>query len=153
MTLSRRALILSSTAVVLVLAGCGQQAAAKLAMKVYKDPECGCCGAWVEHLKAAGFEVAVEPRVDLAQLKKELGVPDDLTSCHTGIIAGYAIEGHVPAEDIKRFLAAKPDAKGLAVPGMPVNSPGMEMPGAPGEHYTVWQFDTAGKRTAFSVHG
>jgi hypothetical protein len=86
-------------------------------------------------------------------LKATLGVPGDLASCHTGVVAGYAIEGHVPAADIKRLLKQKPKAKGLAVPGMPINSPGMEVPGEPNERYTVWLFQADGKRTAFAEHG
>ena len=154
MNVTRRTTILSAAAAALACATSARaETAGKLAMKVYKDPECGCCGAWVDHLKAAGFAVTVEPRADLSQLKKQLGVPDDLTSCHTGVIDGYAIEGHVPAADIKRFVAAHPKAKGLAVPGMPANSPGMEMEGEPNERYTVWQFTADGKRSAFAVHG
>ena len=128
-------------------------APAALSIKVYKDPECGCCGAWVDHLKAAGFNTTVEPRADLSALNKSLGVPDDLTSCHTGVIEGYAITGHVPAGDIKRLIASRPRGKGLAVPGMPTNSPGMEIPGQPNERYTVWLFQADGKRTAFATHG
>jgi hypothetical protein len=152
MRLTRRALILSSAAIV-GFATAATSKTSPLAMKVYKDPACDCCGAWVDHLKAAGFQIEVEERADLADLKKSLGVPDDLTSCHTGVIDGYAIEGHVPAADVKRFVAARPKAKGLAVPGMPINSPGMEIPGEPNERYTVWQFEASGKRTAFAVHG
>jgi hypothetical protein len=124
-----------------------------LSIKVYKDPACGCCGAWVDHLKAADFKTTVERRADLSALNKSLGVPDDLTSCHTGVIEGYAITGHVPAGDIKRLIASRPRGKGLAVPGMPTNSPGMEMPGQPNERYTVWLFQADGKRTAFATHG
>jgi hypothetical protein len=124
-----------------------------LSIKVYEDPQCGCCGAWVDHLKAAGFKTTVERRTDLNTLNKSLGVPDDLTSCHTGVIEGYAITGHVPASDIKRLIASRPRGKGLAVPGMPTNSPGMEMPGEANERYTVWLFQADGKRTAFATHG
>ena len=153
MNVTRRMTILSAAAAMACAVPARAETAGKLAMKVYKDPECGCCGAWVDHLKAAGFGVTVEARADLSQLKKQLGVPDDLTSCHTGVIDAYAIEGHVPAADIKRFVAAHPKAKGLAVPGMPANSPGMEMEGEPNERYTVWQFTADGKRSAFAEHG
>jgi hypothetical protein len=124
-----------------------------LAIKVYKDPTCGCCTAWVDRLRSAGFVAEVEARDDLAALKTSLGVPDDLTSCHTGVINGYAIEGHVPPADIKKLIATRPVARGLAVPGMPANSPGMEVDGAPNERYTVWLFQVDGKRTAFAQHG
>jgi hypothetical protein len=104
-------------------------------------------------LTAAGFDVSVEARDDMDALKTQLGVPDDLTSCHTGVVAGYAIEGHVPPADIKRLVAAKSKGKGLAVPGMPINSPGMEVPGEADEAYTVWLFQKDGTRTAFARHG
>ena len=125
----------------------------RLAIKVYKDPSCGCCGAWVDHLKAEGFAPTVEPRQDLADIKALLAVPADLASCHTGVIQGYAIEGHVPAADIKRLLKKKPKAAGLAVPGMPINSPGMEVPGQASDRYTVWLFTKDGRRKAYATHG
>lgn len=96
---------------------------------VYKSPTCGCCGKWVEHMQAAGFKVDVENRRDLAPIKAELGVPPGLQSCHTARVGGYIIEGHVPADLVQRLLDEKPDIKGLAVPGMPMGSPGMEGPG------------------------
>lgn len=157
---SRRALILlSGVASIIGLAGrtiaapAPAPAPAPLSIKVYKDPDCTCCGAWVDRLAAAGFKTTVEPRVDLNDLNKSLGVPDDLTSCHTGVVDGYAITGHVPADDIKGLIASRPKAKGLAVPGMPVNSPGMEMPGEANERYTVFLFQADGKRTSFAEHG
>ena len=153
MSLTRRALVLSSAATAALTASACSKSEAQLAIKVYKITECTCCGAWVDHLKAAGFKAEIEARDDLPQMDKSLGIPDDLTSCHTGVIAGYVIVGHVPAEDIKRFLALAPKAKGLAVPGMPTNSPGMEVAGEPIERYTVWQFEANGNRTAFAVHG
>jgi hypothetical protein len=124
-----------------------------MSIKVYKDPSCGCCTAWVEHLRRAGFMATIEPRDDINDLKEQLGVPSDLTSCHTGVINGYVIEGHVPAADIKRLVASRAVAKGLSVPGMPMNSPGMEVAGEPNERYTVWLFQADGKRTAFAQHG
>jgi hypothetical protein len=96
---------------------------------VAKSPTCGCCGAWVDHMRAAGFEVRVEDMSDeaLAALKQRLGLLPEQTSCHTAQVDGYFIEGHVPADDVRRLLAERPDARGLAVPGMPAGSPGMEM--------------------------
>ncbi|MBL8588965.1 MAG: DUF411 domain-containing protein [Methylobacteriaceae bacterium] len=110
------------------------------AMLVYKDPDCGCCGAWVEHLRAAGFsvEVQVEPRMNL--VKARLRVPAALASCHTAQIDGYVVEGHVPAEAIDRLLAGRPKLAGLAVPGMPVGSPGMEVDGLKPEPFAVMGF-------------
>ena len=149
--LVRRHLLLTGAAL-LALAP-SRAATPPIAIKVYKDPSCGCCTAWVERLEAAGFKATVEESADMAAIKTKLSVPDDLTSCHTGFVAGYAIEGHVPPADIKRLLKEMPKAAGLAVPGMPVNSPGMEVADAPHERYTVWLFSSDGKRTAFAKHG
>jgi len=102
---------------------------ANLSIKVYKSPTCGCCANWIEHLRAAGFQVEVEDSDAMAMVKAEAGVPAALQSCHTAMIDDYFFEGHVPAETIVRFMEERPDAKGLAVPGMPVGSPGMEMGG------------------------
>ena len=111
---------------------------------VSKDPYCGCCAGWADHLRTAGFPVEVVEAADLAPLKARLGVPHDLMACHTAEIEGYVIEGHVPAAAIQRLLAEKPQAKGLAVPGMPVGSPGMG--GSPPEEYTVFLFGSFGQR-------
>ncbi|GAB3478504.1 DUF411 domain-containing protein [Polaromonas eurypsychrophila] len=96
-------------------------------VEVWKDPNCGCCKEWVDHLQANGFQVKVYDSGN-AQARKRLGIPEQLGSCHTASISGYAIEGHVPAADIHRLLKEKPRAVGLAVPGMPVGSPGMDAP-------------------------
>lgn len=149
--IDRRHLLLAGAALLATSPAHASKSA--LAIKVYKDASCGCCTAWVEHLTAAGFTATVDESADMAAIKAKLGVPDDLTSCHTGVIAGYAIEGHVPAADIKRLLKEKPKALGIAVPAMPVNSPGMEVEGAPNERYTVWLFTKDGKRSAFAKHG
>jgi len=118
---------------------------------VYKTPSCGCCTAWADHLRANGFTVTVEEMQDLKLLKTRLGVPDDLESCHTATVGGYFVEGHVPASDVRRLLAEKPVAKGIAVPGMPVGSPGMER-GDQRDPYQVIQFGDDG-RTVFATHG
>jgi hypothetical protein len=117
----------------------------KEVITVHKDPTCGCCSGWVEHLQKAGFGTKVLDTKDIDAVKKRLGVPDDLAACHTAEVSGYVIEGHVPAAALKRFLAEKPDAKGLAVPGMPIGSPGME--GGRPELYEVVLFGPAGRRT------
>ena len=96
-------------------------------LQVWKDPNCGCCGDWVKHLQASGFLVQVIDTGNVAA-RKRLGMPDALGSCHTARVGGYVIEGHVPAADILRLLRDKPDALGLAVPGMPIGSPGMDGP-------------------------
>ena len=117
---------------------------------VYRLPSCGCCEKWVDHLRESGFSVNIESREDLQQIKTQLGIPDDLQSCHTALVDGYVIEGHVPAEDIHKLLETRPNAKGLAVPGMPVGSPGMEM-GTHKDPYQVILFG-AEKRSVFAIH-
>jgi hypothetical protein len=117
---------------------------------VYKDPDCGCCKAWVEYMKKHGYRVDVKDTRDLAQIKTNLGVPAALGGCHTALIGGYIIEGHVPAEDIARLLKQKPKIAGLAVPGMPAGSPGME--GPPPVHYQVIAFERSGKTSVFANH-
>lgn len=104
--------------------GGATQAAAVI--EVHQDPSCGCCSAWVEHLQAEGFEVRQHKTQDLRSVKIEHGVTPELASCHTALVEGYVIEGHVPAADIQRLLEEKPDVAGLTVPGMPHGSPGME---------------------------
>lgn len=106
-------------------------------MTVTRDPSCGCCGEWVEHVRAAGIPVDVVEVENVVPLKTRLGVPEALMSCHTAEIGGYVVEGHVPAEAIKRLLAERPKAIGLAVAGMPVGSPGMEVPGQPPQSYEI----------------
>lgn len=96
-------------------------------MIVYHDPNCGCCGKWADHMRANGFAVETVPTRDMSRIKLDLGVPRNLPSCHTAVVGDYVIEGHVPAEDVKRLLVEQPDAAGLSVPGMPLGSPGMEM--------------------------
>jgi hypothetical protein len=115
-------------------------------MTVHKDPNCGCCTAWADKLTAAGFDLEVRENLAMNRLKARLGVPQRLASCHTAEIAGYVIEGHVPSAEIVRLLTERPAAKGLAVPGMPLNSPGMEVPGASDEEYDVVLFGPTGDR-------
>lgn len=110
---------------------------------VYKSPTCGCCSAWVEHLEQNGLSVEVHNRNDMEQVKDQLGVPTRLRSCHTAIAGDYLIEGHVPADLIHRGLKEKPAVMGLAVPGMPMGSPGME--GARKDGYAVLTFSRDGK--------
>ncbi len=98
-------------------------------VKVYKSPNCGCCTSWSEVLEKDGFNITTEKRSDMQSVKDTLEIPVLLRSCHTGMVEGYVIEGHVPASDIRRLLKERPDIKGLAVPGMPVGTPGMEQGG------------------------
>ena len=111
---------------------------------VHKDPSCGCCSGWAEHLRKAEFPVKTIDTAGLSAVKERLGVPRELYACHTAEVAGYAIEGHVPAVALIRLLAEKPDAIGLAVPGMPIGSPGME--GGEPETYDVILFGKSGQR-------
>jgi hypothetical protein len=127
----------------LVTAGASAAFAAEPVVSVSKDPNCGCCGDWVEHLRQSGFAVEVRNVSDLNRVKARLGVPSDLAACHTAQVLGYVIEGHVPAAALRRLLKEKPNAKGLAVKGMPVGSPGMEVPNAPPEEYDVILFGPA----------
>jgi hypothetical protein len=120
-------------------------AATEPLVTVHRDPNCGCCSSWVQHLQKAGFPTKVLDTADLEAVKTRLGVPDDLAACHTAEASGYIIEGHVPAVALKRLLAEKPDATGLAVPGMPIGSPGME--GAAPEPYDVVLFGPNARRT------
>ncbi len=113
-------------------------------VRVFKSPLCGCCTDWIAHMRAEGFQVEVVDTDDLATVKAALGVPAALGSCHTAEIGDYIVEGHVPAADIKTFLAEASDARGLAVPGMPVGSPGMEVAGRPADPYDVIEFGAAG---------
>ena len=113
---------------------------------VTKDPSCGCCGNWVTHLKQAGFPVEVTDSAEVNRLKVRLGVPKALASCHTAEVDGYVVEGHVPALAIKRLLAERPKGRGLAVPGMPVGSPGMEVEGMEPGNYEVILFGAEGQR-------
>lgn len=120
---------------------------------VSRDPSCGCCGNWVEHLKQSGFPVDVIETAEISRVKARLGVPLELSSCHTAEVGGYAIEGHVPAGAIKRLLAEKPQGTGLAVPGMPVGSPGMEVEGMAPQTYDVVLFGPSDRRTFARYRG
>ena len=111
---------------------------------VYKSPWCGCCTGWVDHMKENGFSVKVVEQEDLSPIKRQYSVPENLESCHTAEVEGYTIEGHVPASDVRKLLAERPDAKGLAVPGMPIGSPGMEQ-GDEKEPYPVVLFTEDGQ--------
>jgi len=122
-------------------------------VRVYKTPQCGCCSDWARYMRDQGFEVAAE-EVDQSKLyaiKSQAGLPGELASCHTAFVNGYVIEGHVPAGDIRRLLEEKPEATGLAVPGMPVGSPGMEM-GERRDPYKVLLFDDQGSRVYARYH-
>jgi len=121
-------------------------------MTVHKTPTCGCCSAWIEHVKKAGFAVEVHDMDDLGPVKSRLGVPFAKGSCHTAEVGGYVIEGHVPVADIKRLLEEKPDARGLVLPGMPMGSPGMEVADGRQQPYTVELVHRDGTTEPFAQH-
>jgi hypothetical protein len=146
---TRRAALLAAFGT-LVSAG-ALAAAEEPVITVHRDPSCGCCSGWVQHLQKSGFVTNVLETRDLDAVKTRLGVPDDLAACHTAQLAGYLIEGHVPAEALRRLLAEKPSATGLAVPGMPIGSPGME--GGTPEKYDVVLFGSSGRRTYMTFVG
>ena len=118
---------------------------------VHKSPSCGCCGAWVEHMKAAGFTVKVTEVTDTTAARQRLGLSDAYGSCHTATVGGYVLEGHVPAADVRRLLAGRPAALGLAVPGMPPSAPGMDVPGRR-DAYEVLLIDRQGRSSVFARH-
>ncbi len=124
-------------------------ASAEETITVYKSPTCGCCKGWEDHMRANGFKVKSIDTNDVVKHKKEAGLPQKLYACHTAHVAGYVVEGHVPAIAVKRLLAEKPAVTGIAVPGMPMGSPGM---GGKKERYAVRTFDKSGKVTIFSTH-
>lgn len=120
------------------------------AMVVFKDPDCGCCGAWVEHVRAAGIKADVRTDERMNEVKARFGVPAALASCHTALIDNFLVEGHVPAETILRLLRERPALAGIAVPGMPIGSPGMEVPGQAPDPFDVVGFTRSGKRSVFA---
>lgn len=126
-----------------------RHAAPPLAITVYHSPTCGCCKKWISYLQANGFTVKSIEQEDLSEIKAELGVTSKLASCHTAVIAGYVIEGHVPVADIQRLLKEKPKLAGLTAPGMPSAGPGMDMGKDP---YDVLAFDASGKTTVWARH-
>jgi hypothetical protein len=156
-----RALILSGF-VAFALTACGQTeqpltnaegANPSLRVTVYKSESCGCCKEWVKHLERAGFSVDVHDLSNLATIKQRVGVPAAMGSCHTAQIGGYFVEGHVPADDIKRLLRERPDAKGLTVPAMPAGSPGMEVPSGQVDPYDVFLVSKDGSTSVYAHHG
>lgn len=126
------------------------QAAAAATLEVFKSPYCGCCAHWVEHVREAGFDVKVTEVEDPSAVAGKHGVPEDLRSCHTARAGKYVVEGHVPAADIERLLREKPEAIGIAVPGMPAGSPGMDQGGSKQPYQTI--LFTKNDRRVFASH-
>ena len=153
-TMSRRALLAAAGALPLAFSLPARLRAETLPlMTVTKDPDCGCCDAWAEHIRAAGFPVRVIVSDAVFRLKQRLGVPANLASCHTAVANGYVIEGHVPAVAVKHLLARRPAGIGLAVPGMPAGSPGMDFPGIEPERYEVFLFSASGYKPYMRFRG
>ena len=168
--LSRRLFLASVPAAAsLVVAGCGSSpkggpsepgskpngAAARTTLApitVYRDPTCGCCEAWAGAARDAGFRTTIIDRSDMPAIKRRYGVPEELASCHTSLVGGYVVEGHVPLADVRRLITAKPEGiRGIGVPGMPVGSPGMEVPDGRIEPFVVMAFDAARRVTRFQI--
>lgn len=121
-------------------------------IEVHLSPTCGCCKAWVRHLEQAGFTPRVVESRDMAVSKRGMGVPDKVQSCHTAVVEGYFVEGHVPASDIRKLLKARPAALGLAVPDMPVGSPGMEVPGVTPDKFETLLIGADGQTRVYGKH-
>lgn len=167
--LTRRSLVAGLAATTgLAFVGCGQArkpdsgtaktprptaapaSAASTGMTVYRDPSCGCCEAWAGIARNAGYQVNVIDHPDMSAIKEQFGVPDGLLSCHTTTVGGYAVEGHVPLEDVQRLLSEKPAGiRGIAVAGMPLGSPGMEVPDGTKQPFQVMAFDAAGQLSTY----
>lgn len=138
---------------VAVFSGRSADAARQSVIDVFKDPACGCCSLWAEHLREHGFVVTTRDTRDLAAVKTTNGVPREMQSCHTALVDGYVIEGHVPAADVQRLLRDRPDIAGLAVAGMPIGSPGMEVEGVAAQPYDVMAFEQGGGAFVFASYG
>ena len=153
-SISRRDWLTATTAAAALLVSRRLPAAPAAAktITIYKSPTGGCCARWVDHVRAAGFATTIHDTPDMDPIKAKYGVPKALQSCHTALVGGYVVEGHVPAADIRRMLATRPKIVGLAVPGMVTGSPGMEVPGRPAERYDVVAWDAAGKTQTFARH-
>ncbi len=152
LAIDRRSFLIGSSLVV----GAGFRpalAAGKPVVVMHKDPSCGCCGAWADHVAAAGYPTRIVEEIRINAVKARLGIPAELWSCHTAEVDGYILEGHVPVASLARLLAERPAIRGLAVPGMPVGSPGMEVPGMEAETYSVMAFGADKPSVFMRFHG
>ena len=143
----RLSIILASLAFAGASAGFAQTSET---IEMFKNPYCGCCAKWAEHMTKAGFKVKAHDVEDVPAMRKKFGIPEKLGSCHTAKVGNYLLEGHVPADDVKRLLKEKPKALGLAVPGMPAGSPGMDVPNSPPYDTLLVQKD--GATRVFAKH-
>ena len=147
-----RRIVIVLAALTLLSGAAWAQRPQKPVIEVYKTSTCGCCRIWVEHLQSSGFTVRTTDVEDLSGIKAKHAVPSRLQSCHTGVIDGYVVEGHVPAADIQRMLKERPKVAGLAVPGMPIGSPGMEVKGVTPQPFDVMAFQKDGKSSVYAAH-
>jgi hypothetical protein len=151
MTLTFRNVAVGALAVAATVTVLAAQQPAPTPVSVFKSPTCGCCAKWNDHLTAAGFAVTSKDETDMNAVKDQRGVPTAVRSCHTAVVAGYVLEGHVPADVVKKLLRERPaGVVGLAVPGMPVGSPGMEAPDGRKDAYDVVAFDKSGKTSVYA---
>jgi len=148
---SKQARLLGQAVILLLSASSAASVLAAEKVVVYKSPACGCCSQWVEHMEKNGFSVEVHKVRNVEPFRQRFGVPDSMASCHTALVGGYAIEGHVPAADVKRLLREKPKARGIAVPGMVSGSPGMEQ-GSRHDPYNVMLFNANGQAKVYAAH-
>ena len=149
-----RRFAISATAVLILTGIVGITAQGRQAtVEVYKSPTCGCCSKWVDHLRSHGFEVRTTNTDTVDQLKTKHGVPRQVRSCHTALVGGYVVEGHVPATDVQRLLRDRPAIVGIGVPGMPIGSPGMEVAGVKAQPFDVIGFAKDGSTRVFASHG
>ena len=147
---ARRSLLLALA--VLALGAASLTAQPQPRLTVYKDAGCGCCSLWVKHMESNGFTASVSDSPDMPAVKAKHGVPASLRSCHTSIVDGYVIEGHVPAAYVRRLLKERPAIAGIGVPGMPIGSPGMEMAGVKPQSFDVFSFDRTGRTQIYASH-
>jgi len=147
----KKGLVIGLAIVALVLSGAAliRTAEAGPQITVYKSPACGCCNDWIDHLEEEGFQVTAVNADNMPVIKAANGIRTEISSCHTALVEGYVVEGHVPGSTLKRFLSESPEMAGLTVPGMPVGSPGMEMPGQPAQPYDVLSIDPAGNTEVY----
>jgi hypothetical protein len=145
-----RTLLIAAASVLVVSAvSSGQQKPKPIAMSVYKSPSCGCCSLWVDYMRKNGFDAKVQDVENIGALKLKLGVREEFSSCHTTEVGGYIVEGHVPVEAVQRLLKERPKIAGIAVPGMPAGSPGMEVPSGKKDSYNILAFTSDGKTTVY----
>lgn len=150
--LDRRRMVLTVAAAGLLPATACARTPSATTVAVYKTPTCACCDNWIAHLRQAGFVVQINVLPNLRSLRSSHGMPEALASCHSGLIDGYFVEGHVPAQDIRRLIAQRPDAVGLSVPAMPLGSPGMETPGNDREPFDTLLVLKSGQTRIFARH-